>query len=316
MSGLATAPSAASRRAVARGRPATSPRPRGRAARAIAGKVAHVVYMVIVSAFLVAPIVVVLAASLTSRAYLTFPPHGLSLKWYGSAFAQGGYVSALVFSLWTAALVACLSALLGYLLALSLGSISTVWRPGARPTPLARAVSWLRVGSASARTVRLLALVPVMLPLIVVAVALLQFFSSIGLVYSPLSIVFGQLVMCLPFGVMMTELGMARVDSSACLAAESLGASRFRVLRTVVLPASSSGIAGAWAFSFVIAFGDSTIALLLQSPGQITAPVDIFNVLYFNPFAPTVAAMAGLLAVITFVCLAIGVAFFERSGDK
>ncbi|MEP9382972.1 ABC transporter permease [Nocardioides cheoyonin] len=274
--------------------------------------IAKIAYMTLISAFLLAPIVVVLAASLTERAYLTFPPHGVSLKWYRDAFAQQDFVDSLKFSVWTAAVVATLAALIAYLLALALGSTSILGHRRA----LTRLVTWLRVGTLSARTIRLTAIMPMMLPVIVLAVALLQFFARIGIVSSPLSIIFGQLVMCLPFAVLMAEIGLGHVDPSTCLAAESLGASKLRVLRTIVVPASSSGLAVAWAFSFVVAFGDSTVALLLQGPGQITAPIDIFNVLYFNPFAPTVAAMAGLLAVITFACLTVGIAVLERGGRR
>ena len=52
-----------------------------------------------VYAFLLAPIAIVVLASFNAGEYLTFPPSGLSLKWYGKFFSMRPFTEALLLSL-------------------------------------------------------------------------------------------------------------------------------------------------------------------------------------------------------------------------
>lgn len=271
--------------------------------------IARAAFVALVCAFLIAPIVVVLVASLTTKEYLTFPPVGLSLHWYRYAFDNGTFMASLVFSLWVSAVVASLATVLGFFVALGINRAFTA--QSSKSTGWSRLV--LMLDNQTSAAIRLLGIAPLMLPVLVLAVALLAMAAETHLQASPLSIIFGQLVIALPFGVLMSEIGLMNVNPVACMAAESLGASRWRVLARIVAPLAAAGVAGAWAFGFVVAFGDATIALLLQSQGNVTAPVDIFNQLYFDPFSPGVAAMAGFLALITLVCLGVVLAVTGRS---
>lgn len=60
------------------------------------------VYILLVCAFILAPIVVVLGSSLTAAEYTSFPPHGISLRWYVEILRHEEFLD----SLWTSTYVA------------------------------------------------------------------------------------------------------------------------------------------------------------------------------------------------------------------
>ncbi|MCZ8105082.1 MAG: ABC transporter permease, partial [Burkholderiales bacterium] len=59
-------------------------------------------YCLVVYAFLLAPIFVVVAASFNAGNFLTFPPQGLSLRWYVTFFENEVFMRAFRTSLWVA----------------------------------------------------------------------------------------------------------------------------------------------------------------------------------------------------------------------
>ena len=66
-------------------------------------KNALVVYCFLIYAFLAAPILIVVGASFNAGNFLTFPPQGLSLRWYVVFFNNEVFVRAIRTSLWVAA---------------------------------------------------------------------------------------------------------------------------------------------------------------------------------------------------------------------
>ena len=123
---------------------------------------ALVAYNVLAYAFLLAPIAVVIVLSFTSGNSLTFPPPGLSLRWFRYLAGRDEFLSAALVSTQVAALAAVLATGL------------------AIPAALALVRGRIRFG----RAIETLLMSPAILPGIVIGVALLQYFTAIGLVRS------------------------------------------------------------------------------------------------------------------------------------
>ena len=66
------------------------------------------------------PLGVVVAASLTAGQFLTFPPQGLSLRWYGDVLASEAYLSSAWTSLKVATLVTIAATVIGTAAAIGL----------------------------------------------------------------------------------------------------------------------------------------------------------------------------------------------------
>jgi len=166
-----------------------------------------------------------------------------------------------------------------------------------------------------------LILVPLILPPFVGALGLKQLFSrfgSVNLLLEQLGIVnlhhppdwfgsggfFGIIVMLIlhlyPIMFLSVQAAMANVDPSLKDAARNLGASGWRIFRTVTLPLSMPGIFAGTALVFVSAFTDLGVPLMFEF--QTTIPSQIF---YFvsQPGSPT-----GLVLVVLMLLL-VGVVF-------
>lgn len=96
-------------------------------------------------------------------------------------------------------------------------------------------------------------------------------------------------------------------------AARDLGASRARILRSVMLPACAPGIAAAFAFSFLVSAGDDVTPTFLGGPSS-TMPGQFIAIEFGTRFNwPGGAAMSFvLLAARLAVCAAVWVLIVLR----
>src|SRR4051794_7840029 len=63
--------------------------------------------------FIAAPLLVTISLSVSDTMFVSFPPKGFTLAWYGKVLADPDFRSALTFSLWLAGLATAGALLLG-----------------------------------------------------------------------------------------------------------------------------------------------------------------------------------------------------------
>src|SRR4029077_20202074 len=76
-------------------------------------RAAFTALVVLLYVFLLAPIVIVVIASLNAGRFLVFPPEGLSLQWYAKFANRGPFVPSFFFSLRLAAVTTVISTVIG-----------------------------------------------------------------------------------------------------------------------------------------------------------------------------------------------------------
>ena len=84
------------------------------------GRAAYLTLNGVLLAFLLAPIAIILVFALNPTPYISFPPVGVTLRWFQKFFAGGDFMNALWLSLWTATCVLILSITIGGACALAL----------------------------------------------------------------------------------------------------------------------------------------------------------------------------------------------------
>lgn len=220
--------------------------------------------------FTLGPIAITAAVSFNAGNRSVFPPDGFSLRWWAAAFGPQ-WVGPLLFSLQLAAMTAAISAIAGGLLGFALQRYAF---PG-------RAL------------LRTLALGPLLLPSLITGIALLQFLTLIGLVgwLGMPALLIGHVVICMPFCVRTTLVGLAAMPPGLENAAASLGAPGWAVLRHVTLPLAMPGMAAGAIFAFVHSFDDVNLSLFVARPGQQPITVTILAFVEYG-FAPTLAAVS------------------------
>lgn len=241
-------------------------------------------FCALVYLFLLAPIVVVVGASLNAGAFLTFPPQGLSLRWFTTFLNNPVFVGAILTSLKLAFVASAISAAIGS----------------------AAALYYVRHAKRGKEALRILILAPLVLPEILTAMALLFFFYQVGVGTKYwIAMLVGHVLITLPFVFLNVAASLHGSDPNWELAARSLGANRWSTFRRVTLPLMKPGLITGCLFAFIISFDDFGVSFLLKDVGAATLPLQLFDYLRFN-FTPEAAAVSTASIVLTLIAILLG----------
>src|SRR5437660_4488669 len=157
------------------------------------------------------------------------------------------------------------------------------------------------------------ALIPLGLPGIVVAVALIQFWLAMPIaLYGTLAILFLAYVgRYLPLGVRAANASLRQVDPSLEESAQILGASWWTTMREVTLPLIRPGRLPGWLLVFVPVIQELSASILLFVGSTITLAVAIYN-LYETGYIEPVAA----LSMINMVIIGVAIWLAYRVGGR
>lgn len=135
------------------------------------------------------------------------------------------------------------------------------------------------------RFFRAVALVPVLAPSLLMAISLIYLFGNQGLLkswlmglpaYGPFGIVTGSVLWTFPHALLILLTALGTSDGRLYEAAASLGASRWRVFRSVTLPASRYGLVISFVLVFVLVITDFGVPKVIGGNTQVLA-TDIYK---------------------------------------
>ena len=112
-------------------------------------------------------------------------------------------------------------------------------------------------------------------------------------------------MLALPYVVLNVGVSVAALDPRLALAASGLGASPWRVFRTVTLPAILPGMLGGGIFAFVTSFDEVVLAVFLAGPSFKTLPVRIWEEVRVE-YTPIVAVAATIMLVLALLGSLVG----------
>ena len=233
--------------------------------------------------FLLAPLAVVAAASLSAGAFLVFPPQGLSLRWFVSVWSDPRYLEAA----WNSLVLA----LATVAIAVPLGTAAALALRARRALPARSAFEFLFLS-------------PLVLPTVVLGIGLLILASTLAGGPSRAALVGGHVVIALPFVVRTVGAVLAGIDPATDDAARVMGARAWQRLLLITLPQAKAGIAAGAVLAFIVSFDDAVLVLFLRSPTFETVPLRIYAGLEFSP-DPGIAAVSTCLILLA--ALAVGV---------
>jgi putative spermidine/putrescine transport system permease protein len=240
----------------------------------------------LIALYLLAPVLVVVATSVTTTAYPVFPPHGFTLRWFGEFLRNPEFMTGVRLSA---------------LLAFAATSIATCLGTAA-------ALGLARGPRRSRSTLAALFLSPIVFPAIVLGLALLIFYSRIGLSNSFAGLVAAHVVLVTPFVVRLVAASLAEFDDSVEEAARNLGAGWPRVFFQVTLPIIRPGVVAGAVFAFIISFDELVVTLFLAGPGMQTLPIRIYSFVQYNS-TPVISAISTTLIIAWVV---VGVPLYVR----
>jgi putative spermidine/putrescine transport system permease protein len=149
---------------------------------------------------------------------------------------------------------------------------------------------------------------PILFPTIVLGLALLVFYSRVGLSGSFTGLVIAHSVLTTPFVIRLVMASLAEFDPAVEEASRNLGAGWWRTFLQVTLPLIRPGVLAGAVFAFIISFDELVVTLFLAGPDMTTLPVRIYTYVEFSS-DPTISAISTMLIV---VWMLIGVPVYAR----
>jgi iron(III) transport system permease protein len=178
---------------------------------------------------------------------------------------------------------------------------------------LGAVIGWidLRTRIPGRRALDYAALIPLGLPGIVVAVALIQFWLAMPIaLYGTLAILLLAYVgRYIPLGVRAANSSLRQIDPSLEESAQILGASWATTMREITLPLIRPGLFAGWLLVFVPVIQELSASILLFSSSSITLAVAVYNLYETGAFERTAA-----LAMVNMVIIALAIWLANRLG--
>jgi spermidine/putrescine transport system permease protein len=228
------------------------------------------------------PIVLLAVFSVNENTSLTFPLEGFTLQWYEGLFGNRALMTAVKNSLIVAVASSIAATMLGTMVAILLSRFNFRGRS-------------LLTG---------LAILPLLVPYVVLAVALLVLFTVVGIERSLVTIALAHTVVAVPYTTLIVLARLIGAEPQLEDAAMDLGATYPGTLRLVVLPMAAPAIVSAWITAFTVSFDEFALALFLAGRDQ-TFPVYLVGQLRFATTLPVLIATAVLLMLGTLTLILV-----------
>jgi ABC-type spermidine/putrescine transport system permease subunit II len=232
-------------------------------------------------AIMIAPLIAVIVNAFNANALLS-NWGGFTTHWFTDAINDSGVRSAAGQSVEIAALVTALSAVMGTL-AVSFSAYAPRWL---------------------SRFTESLTIVRVMVPEVIMAAGLVLLMPKLGFTFGLWTVVLGQTVWAVAFFIAILGARRAGFDRRLEDAGRDLGATPWRVLRTIVLPDLLPGIIAGALLTFTFSFDDVVTTVFLSGPSTMTLPTTILARIR-RGITPEINAVGVLVMLVTIILLAL-----------
>jgi putative spermidine/putrescine transport system permease protein len=232
--------------------------------------------------FLLAPLLIVFVVSFASNQYLSFPPEGLTFKWYEMLPEESTFMNGMRVSLIVAVVVTAIVLALGVPVALALD----------------------RFDFKAKAAVQSFFLSPLLIPSIVLALGMVLLFGPLELNNTYAGIIIGHVAITIPFVIRTTLMSLATTDTSCEAAARILGAGSWTVFRRITLPIIQPGVIAGGVIAFIVSFDEAVISLFVAESGLPTLPVQVLRYVE-NSADAAVAALSVILILISLVVVVV-----------
>ncbi len=152
---------------------------------------------------------------------------------------------------------------------------------------------------------RVLMFTPLLMPDIVLGIALLIFFVSIGITPGITTIVIGQCTFLISYVFIVVSARLAGMDRTLENASADLGAGEWTTVRRIVLPQVMPGVVGGELLAFIISMDDLVITYFISGIGSQTLPLFIFGMLR-RGIKPEVNVIAVMMLAFSFAVASLG----------
>ncbi len=211
-------------------------------------------YSILIYSVLYIPVLVMMIFSFNDQRY-NYYWSGFTTQWYSKLFSN----SAVIGSLWYSVIIAVLATVISV-------TIGTIGALGLR-----------KYEFRGRKFINNMLYIPIIVPEIVMAVALLIIFMKIGIALGMGTILIGHCTFCIPYAVVTIKGRISGDGYSMEEASMDLGANRIQTFLRVTLPSIMPGVMSAAFLSFTLSIDDVVMSNMLAGAKNSTLPVLILS---------------------------------------
>ena len=211
-------------------------------------------YSILIYSVLYIPVLVMMIFSFNDQRY-NYYWNGFTTQWYSKLFSN----SAVIGSLWYSVIIAVLATVISV-------TIGTIGALGLR-----------KYEFRGRKFINNMLYIPIIVPEIVMAVALLIIFMKIGIALGMRTILIGHRTFCIPYAVVTIKGRISGDGYSMEEASMDLGANRIQTFLRVTLPSIMPGVMSAAFLSFTLSIDDVVMSNMLAGAKNSTLPVLILS---------------------------------------
>ena len=211
-------------------------------------------YSILIYSVLYIPVLVMMIFSFNDQRY-NYYWNGFTTQWYSKLFSN----SAVIGSLWYSVIIAVLATVISV-------TIGTIGPLGLR-----------KYEFRGRKFINNMLYIPIIVPEIVMAVALLIIFMKIGIALGMGTILIGHCTFCIPYAVVTIKGRISGDGYSMEEASMDLGANRIQTFLRVTLPSIMPGVMSAAFLSFTLSIDDVVMSNMLAGAKNSTLPVLILS---------------------------------------
>lgn len=245
-------------------------------------RIALYIYGILILALLYLPLVSVSFASISKARYLSFPIKRYTSEWITAAVTSPTVHDLALTSLKIAVVVTVLSMIIGFFGALAFARFQWRYRG----------------------LFQKVILLPIFFPQTVLGLALLIWFSAIGVTPSWKTAVVAHLVWIAPITTLIIAIRAYAFDPALEEAARDMGASTLTVMREITLPLLMPGIISAGLFAFLLSWGNFPLSLFTTGI-DATLPKWLYSKMV-SGYTPQIPALGVLSVLGSMLLVAVG----------
>ena len=250
------------------------------------------IWTLLVFGFIQTPIVSLVFFSFNADRFPSLPWGGFSLQWYQLIFEDDTVRAGFRRSIQTSVVVSVIATFIGF----------------------ATAYTDYRYNFVGKLPYLALAALPPTVPVIILGLGMLSFFSLINLVGSLWAVMVAHVVICAPFAMALVRMRLADMPPDIEAAAWNLGASRWATMREVTVPWCLPAIYASLAITAAVSFDEFMIAWFISGLEE-TLPVRILALLQ-GQVSPRINAIGSVVFFITITLTVLAQLVSSGRGSK
>ncbi|WP_425964989.1 ABC transporter permease subunit [Rhizobium nepotum] len=241
------------------------------------GRGVFTVFVWIVIAILIVPVLAFPPMAFSGSSFLEFPPKSFSLRWFQTYLSSDQWMGATIRSAGIAIVTGVVATIISGMAAYGL----------ARTQRKAGGLIFLSF------------MLPMIVPNIVIGVSLFYVLAKVGLIATNTGIILGHTLSAMPIVFVILLTTFRSFDWRLLQAAGTLGANGWQQIRLILLPLVKGGAIAAFLFGLLHSFEELTIALFVGAGVKQTLPKQMWDDIILSISPTLAAASVFIVAVVT-----------------